>query len=241
MSRLEAIVLVETASPGNLGAALRIAGNFGVPGVRLVAPRTDPRSEEVLRWACGALGRVELTVHDTLEAALEGVTTVVGTASARGRENLPTFPPEAIARRLAERAGSVALVFGNETRGLPRAALDRCDLVLRIPTEPGFPVLNLAQAVAISVAVLAPALRHDPPPEAPEPAPHEAVEALMAHAERALLAIGFLDPANPARILRKLRRILGRAGAAREEVTILHGICRQILWAASNAVRPRRR
>ncbi len=54
----------------------------------------------------------------------------------------------------------------------------------------------------------------------------------MRHAEEALLEIGFLDPANPARILRKLRRVLGRAAVTKEEVTILHGICRQTLWAS---------
>jgi len=241
VSRLASLVLVETSSPGNLGAALRVAANFGVPRVRLIAPRTDPDGEEVLRWACGALEHVALSVHPSLEEALAGIATVVGTASARGRENLPVLGPDRLAARLTARSGSVALVFGNETRGLPREALDRCDLVLRIPTAERFPVLNLAQAVAISVALVDPVLREPVPSGTPEPASHEAVEALMDHARRALLAIGFLDPVNPDRILRKLRRILGRAGATTEEVTILHGICRQILWAASNDLRPRDR
>lgn len=239
MDRLASLVLVETSSPGNLGAALRIAANFGVPRVRLVTPRTDPDGDEVLRWACGALDHVTPTVHDTLEDALTGAMTVVGTASARGRENLPTLTPDALARALRERAGTVTLVFGNETRGLSREALDRCDLVLRIPTADRFPVLNLAQAIAISVAILGPVLTDPVMDGSPVPAPHEAVEALMTHAERALLAIGFLDPANPARILRKLRRILGRAGVTEDEVTILHGICRQMLWAAGNDARTR--
>jgi tRNA C32,U32 (ribose-2'-O)-methylase TrmJ len=47
-----------------------------------------------------------------------------------------------------------------------------------------------------------------------------------------LLAIGFLDPKSPQRILRKLRRLFGRAGVTGNEVRILRGICRQMEWAA---------
>lgn len=233
MSRIESLVLVETSSPGNLGAALRVAANFTVPRVVLVRPKPALTDPEVRAWACGAEAHLEVRTCDTLEEALAGATTVVGTASGRGRDNLPVLDPPQLASMLRHRAGPVTLVFGNETRGLSRDAVDRCDLVLRIPTNPEFPVLNLVQAVGISLACLSPQLADEPQPGAEEPADHAAIEALMAHLERALLAIGFLDPVNPRRILRKLRRMLGRAGATRNEVTILHGICRQMLWAAS--------
>jgi tRNA/rRNA methyltransferase len=52
------------------------------------------------------------------------------------------------------------------------------------------------------------------------------------HLRQSLLTIGFLDPSNPQRILRKLRRIIGRAGLTEEEVAMLRGICRQMEWAA---------
>jgi len=60
------------------------------------------------------------------------------------------LPKELVDRGLE----GVALVFGNETRGLKREDLDRCDLVIRVPTDPDFPVLNLAQAVAILVSLV---------------------------------------------------------------------------------------
>ena len=230
------MILVETSAPGNLGAAMRAAANFGVRRLHLVRPGMAHDDEEVLRWACGADGLLHITVHDSLEAAAVSYSTVVGTASARGRHNLPVIlPPELIRHLERRRLQETALVFGNETRGLCRKDLDRCDLVVRIPTEPDFPVLNLAQSIAILLGYLAMDL---PSPGAGREnlADHRAVEALMDHMERALLRIGFLDPVNPARILRKLRRLLGRAAVTTEEVTILHGICRQTLWAAE---RPR--
>jgi tRNA/rRNA methyltransferase len=140
-------------------------------------------------------------------------------------------PEEAAARLAGRGVDRAALVFGNETRGLRRDHLDRCDLVVRIPTEPAFPVLNLTQAIAILVGYLE--LRVDPPtPSAPEPATQARVESMMRHLETALADIGFTDPANPDRMLRKLRRMFGRAGVTENEVAIVRGICRQMRWAA---------
>jgi tRNA/rRNA methyltransferase len=54
----------------------------------------------------------------------------------------------------------------------------------------------------------------------------------MAHLRQSLLTIGYLDPNSPQRILRKLRRLFGRAGITGNEVKILRGVCRQMDWAA---------
>ena len=54
----------------------------------------------------------------------------------------------------------------------------------------------------------------------------------MLHLRESLLTIGFLDPKSPQRILRKVRRLFGRAGITDNEVKILRGICRQMDWAA---------
>jgi TrmH family RNA methyltransferase len=140
--------------------------------------------------------------------------------------------PAEAALTLSDRGfDEVALVFGNETRGLSREDLDRCDLVIRVPTVADFPVLNLAQAVAIVLAAMA-AVEDPGQPGAPEPAPQSEVDGLMQHLEDSLATIGFLDPQNPRRVLRQLRRIFGRAGITDSEVKILRGICRQMEWAA---------
>ncbi len=228
-----ALILVETSLPGNLGSALRVAANFGIPSVELVRPHVQPDEPEVQAWACGASDHVCIRVQDTLAAAAAPYRVLVGTASRRGRDNLPVLtPPELVAALTTRPLDATALLFGNETRGLPRRALDRCDLVVRIPTQPRFPVLNLVQAIAVLTSYLSVELT--PSDGSIElPADQQAVAALMKHLERSLLTIGFLDPANPQRILRKLRRIFGRAAISEGEVAILHGICRQMEWAAN--------
>jgi len=229
---IRSLVLVEPSQPGNLGAAFRVAANFGVARIDLVRPGVNPTDPEVLNWACGALDHLEVRTWERFEPAVADFRTLAATASGRGRDNLPVLTPAEAADELARRGiEDAALVFGNETRGLSRAHLDRSDLVIRIPTAARFPVLNLTQAVAILLGYLT--IQVEPAERtAPLPAAENEVDGLMGHLDAALADIGFADPRNPHRILRKLRRLFGRAGITDNEVKIVRGICRQMQWAA---------
>ena len=61
-------------------------------------------------------------------------------------------------------------------------------------------------------------------------APTADLEGLYAQMERVLLNIGYLDPANPAHMMRVFRRLLGRSGPDAREVKALRGIFRQVDW-----------
>lgn len=237
-----ALIAVETGQQGNLGALLRVAANFGLTHVELVRPLVSPDDPEVLSWACGARDRLTVSVYGSLADAGAPYRTLVGTTSGRGRDKQPVIGPRELVDEVSRRgAGTTALVLGNETWGLRREDLDRCDLVVRVPTHPEFPVLNLAQSAAVLLGHLAIEL-DETPSGTPPPAAAWDVDDLFAHLRRSLLAIGFLDPANPERILRKLRRMLGRAGVTANEVNTLRGICRQLDWVAGrlSAVRGQR-
>lgn len=228
-----AVILVEPSLPGNVGATLRVAANFGVPAVELVRSAVSTSDPEVEAWACGACDRLEIRHHGTLADAAAPYRTLIGSASARGRERQPVVGPnDALAELQARGSAGTALVFGNESSGLRREDIDRCDLVVRIPTVADFPVLNLTQAVAILLFCLAATPEETRPRQEP-PASQERVAGLMSHLSSTLLGIGFLDPAGPDRILRKLRRLFGRAGITDNEVAILRGICRQVDWVVA--------
>jgi len=228
------LILVETSLPGNLGAAMRVAANFGVAQVKLVRPLAAPDDPETLSWACGADDHVEILTFATFAEAAARSRTLIATASGRGRQNQTLLSlPETSAALDRRGRDDAALVFGNETRGLSRRDLDRCHLAVRVPTAPNFPVLNLTQAIAIVLGYLS-ATAVDEPDAWPQAAPQETVEATMAHLGRALALIGFLDPVNPDRILRKLRRVFGRAGLTENEAAIFRGICRQVEWAVGD-------
>ncbi len=233
------VVLVEVSREGNLGAAMRVAANFGVPRLELVRPQVDPQDDEVRAWACGGERRVSVDYHDDLAGAVGDSRLVIATASTRGRAGHPVVnPPQAADAVALVGPTHTALVFGNETRGLSRDDLDRCDLTVRIPTVPEFPVLNVTQAVAVLLGVLSTATERASARE-PAPAPRDRVDGLMRHLRESLAVIGFLDPQNPDRVLRKIRRLLGRANVTSAEVEILRGVCRQMIWAATRADRDR--
>jgi len=60
------------------------------------------------------------------------------------------------------------------------------------------------------------------------PATQDEIERLFAHGERTLVAMRFLDPRRPKRLLPRLRRLFARARLEREEVNILRGILARI-------------
>ena len=103
--------------------------------------------------------------------------------------------------------------------------------------------MNLAQAVLvlayeIRLSALSHATRR-PGPIGPDRATSAEIEAALNDLERALLAIGYLNPDNPGKILAELRGLLARAGPTPREMSLVRGMARQILWAAGGVARER--
>lgn len=62
-----------------------------------------------------------------------------------------------------------------------------------------------------------------PRPESP-PATAEDMELFYEHLHRVLVSSGFLNPARPKNLMRRLRRLFNRARLDQNEVNILRGI-----------------
>ena len=133
----------------------------------------------------------------------------------------------------------MALVFGRERSGLTNAELERCHKLVNIPSNPDYSSLNLAASVQVMAYELRMALAGPAPPPEPaatpepgsEPATGSEMDGLYQHMERALLDIGFLNPAAPRQSMRRLRRLFNRARLEQQEVNMLRGV----LAAAENA------
>jgi tRNA/rRNA methyltransferase len=208
----------------------------------LVMPRDQAvqRHPDAVAMASGAddvlAGAV---IVDTIEAALDGVAYAVA-LTARQREFGPPrlLPRDAAAQGgdclAASPAARIAFVFGNERFGLPNEAVSRCSAVTHIPANPAYASLNLAQAVQLIAYEMRLTLlqeRAAPPVEigyAGQPATAEQIEAMFAHLQAGLEAIGFLDPLHPKKLMPRLRRLFARSGLEREEVNILRGIARHM-------------
>jgi tRNA C32,U32 (ribose-2'-O)-methylase TrmJ len=57
-----------------------------------------------------------------------------------------------------------------------------------------------------------------------EAASADEVEGLIDQLERTMVAVGFLDPANPRHLVRRMRRLFNRARVEKTEVNILRGV-----------------
>ena len=55
-------------------------------------------------------------------------------------------------------------------------------------------------------------------------ATHDEVEGLYGHLESIMTETGFLNPAQPGRLMPKLRRLFGRVRLERDEINILRGV-----------------
>jgi tRNA/rRNA methyltransferase len=226
------IVLCAPSHPGNIGAAARAMRAMGLSRLVLIAPQRFPHPEADA-LASGATAVLDTAqVVTTLGAAIAGAVLAIG-FSARPREFagsvLPVRAAAAEALRYAA-AGDVALVFGSEMSGLSNAELALCQIVATIPSDPEFASLNLAAAVQIAAYELHVAACSGAVWSAPafEPATQDEIAQLFAHGERALIALNFLRPAQPKRLLPRLRRLFARARLEKEEVNILRGIVARI-------------
>jgi len=250
------VVLVETSHPGNVGSVARAMKTMGfgcAPGsLVLVSPRepgvlTHPEAVAMASGADDVLAGASIV--DSIEAALAGTAYTVA-MTARQREFGPPrlLPRAAVAQGRAmlnaDRDARIAFVFGNERYGLPNDVVLRCSAVTHIPANPVYASLNLAQAVQLIAyemrLALLEALEAAGAPSddagnigyAGDPATAEQIEAMFGHLQAGLAAIGFLDPANPRKLMPRLRRLLARAGLEREEVNILRGIAKRMLLAS---------
>jgi tRNA/rRNA methyltransferase len=223
------VVLVRTTHPGNIGAAARAMKTMGLARLLLVRPLRfpDPQADAMATGAGDVLARARVCA--TLEQALAGTTLAIA-LTARRRELSPLALEAREAARLAAaesaRGGEVAFVFGTEMSGLANDEVIRCQRVAHIAADPAYSSLNLAAAVQVMayelhVAAAGPAA---PDNQRFDAATFEELEGLYAHLERNAVASGFLDPANPGRLLERLRRLFGRTRLEKEEVRLLRGL-----------------
>jgi tRNA/rRNA methyltransferase len=234
-------VLVDTSHPGNVGAAARAMKVMGFSELVLVAPRlADVRTHpEAIAFASGATDVLERArVVATLEEALAGVTFACATAMTPRDFGPPTRAPRDCFAELAATGHVAGFVFGGERFGLSNEHVYACHVCLSIPTQPAYGSLNLAQAVQLVAYDWRQALGGFPVVErtrAPARADAAAVQGLLAHWREALVAIGFLEPKVPRKLMHRLNQLLNRAQPTVEEVHILRGIARKVQARAGRA------
>jgi tRNA (cytidine/uridine-2'-O-)-methyltransferase len=138
------ILLLQPEIPPNTGNIIRLCANTGC-SLHLIRPCSFDLSDKGLRRAgLDYAERAAVAMHDNLDsclAALPGARVFSVETDGTQRYSDANFRP------------GDALLFGSETRGLPRSVVEEIppERRLRIPMRAGNRSLNLANAVALVV------------------------------------------------------------------------------------------
>ena len=146
------IILIGTSHPGNLGAICRSMLNYGYDQLRLVNPICDVDDIEARNRAKHAGSILDnCQTYSSLEESVMDCSLVVGTSGKREVGNKTVFRhftyPWEFSQRIEVFNGKVALIFGEEGKGMSTEDLDKCDFLVTLPTWEGYPIANLSHAV----------------------------------------------------------------------------------------------
>jgi len=228
-------ILVRPQMGENIGAAARALWNFGLDGLRVVAPRDGWPNPRAVAMASGA-GRIldHAGPFEDVPAAIADCEVVYATTARSRGLSTPVLSPEeamAEARVHVAQGRRVGVLFGPERAGLESEDIARVGKIISVPVNPAFPSLNLAQCVLLLAYEWR---RQSGAAPVATPAPHELatrveVERLGDHFEERLDRTGYFFPPDKGPHMRLgLRGMLGRLVLTRGDVQMLHGILRQL-------------
>ncbi|MCD6027341.1 MAG: lasT [Solimicrobium sp.] len=235
-------ILVETSHPGNIGSVARAMKTMGFSALYLVNPRYPNVSvhPDAIALASGALDILEnAIIVGSIQEALQGCE-FAAAVSARLREfSPPVLDPREFALKFREpKMGVAALVLGNERTGLPNEIVEKCNYLVNIPANPTYSSLNIAQAVQVlAYECRYSCLEKKMPGNKPglevgfkgSIANLADVDAMFAHLEQGLIALEFIDPVSPKKLMSRLKRLFSRTQLEVEEVNILRGIAKKMV------------
>ncbi|BAB65444.1 MULTISPECIES: tRNA (cytidine-2'-O-)-methyltransferase TrmJ [Sulfurisphaera] len=143
------LVIVEPEGSYNLGFISRLAKNFLVDELYIVNPHCD--LEEAKKFSAKGLEYLEKAkIVNNFDEAIKDVELKIATSSIadiKGDILRKSIRPWELPRIIEGK--KVALIFGRESVGLTREEIAKSDLLLFIPGNPEYPVLNLSHAVGI--------------------------------------------------------------------------------------------
>ncbi|MCS7104929.1 MAG: TrmJ/YjtD family RNA methyltransferase [Thermofilaceae archaeon] len=227
--RLEdvSVAFVEPLYEMNIGYIARCMKNFGLSNLILIKPRCQ-LGGEAFRFATHAQEiLVKARIANSLDELknsfdlIAGTTGVVTKSLSQARR---WITPETFADRLANQEGKVLIVLGREDIGLTNEELELCDIVVFIPANPQYPILNVSHAAAILFyETYKHAARVLPSQRLPS---REEVEVLLYYLRRLLLNLGEGEE-RAERACLMMRRIVGGSHPTDSDVRMLLGVIRR--------------
>ena len=142
------VVLDQITDPHNVGAILRTAAAFSASGLIMTRRHSPPLSGTLAKSASGALEFVPVVLVANLARTMGELQEMGVRRLGLSGDGPTSLEGEAL-------TGALALVLGAEGKGLRRLTRDLCDAVCRIDIEAAIGSLNVSNAAAIALHLIA--------------------------------------------------------------------------------------
>ena len=147
----------QVRDPGNAGAIIRVADVAGCNAVVFVDDCVSRWNTKLVRSTAGSLFHlpvVQLSVQDWFSCVKKANIRVIA-ADIYGTDQLKPVPFPKILANTELAGSSLAILFGNEARGLPQEILQQVDNISIIPIYGKAESMNLATSAAVMLMGLA--------------------------------------------------------------------------------------
>ncbi|HUI04372.1 MAG TPA: RNA methyltransferase [Acidimicrobiales bacterium] len=136
------VVCVDVRDPGNAGAIVRVADAAGADAVVCCDGTVDAFNPKTVRASAGSVLHLPVVPAGDAPSTLEAL-------GAAGLSRVAAVASGGVPYTDLEPPTRLALVLGNESGGVPHAALDHVDTRVTIPMAGGVESLNVSTAAAV--------------------------------------------------------------------------------------------
>lgn len=133
----------------NVGSIFRIADSLGVSKIYLTGFTPQPPHEKISKVALGAENFVPWEFKKSPSALIKALKKANPKLSIIGLEN--NVKPKPVSLNKFKPSFPMALIIGEETKGVSKALLKQCDKLVEIPMHGQKESLNVSVALGIAV------------------------------------------------------------------------------------------
>lgn len=136
------LILDKIEDPHNLGAIIRTAEAFGIHGIILPKHRSAHINSTVYKTSAGIVSHVRICIENNINNTIDFLK----------KNNFWIYGADANAKTLSynnDYKGPIALIIGNEGKGISRLTCEKCDILIKIPLYGKTESLNASVAAGI--------------------------------------------------------------------------------------------
>jgi len=137
------VILDRIKDPGNFGAIIRSCEFFNIDAVIIPRKGSAKLTETVWKRSAGALEYIDIVLVENLSKTIERLK----------EKNIWIIGADSEGETCFEKdlTGPVALILGEEQRGIRKILKEKCDLLIKIPGRGNIESLNVSTAAGILI------------------------------------------------------------------------------------------